>query len=475
MAGDKILGYGELRERVREARQQLRRAGVSEGDNVAIACGNTVAFVVCYLAVLGVGGVAVPVNPAAPQRELAREVSVVRAQLLLVPAGEVSSLVEEGGGGAQVVEVSEEGPPRGARGGEEPGLVDRRDDDLAALMFTAGTAGAPKAARLTHGNMLSNLEQIQRHPALRVDADDVVLGALPLFHIFGLGVVLGSALNAGASLVLMERYSPAEAIDLIEANGVTVLPGVPPMFDSLRREASSRPDSLSSVRRAVCGAAPLLPEAQAEFSERFGIPLWQGYGLTEASPLVTSSLVGGKPKPGSIGKPVEGVEVRLVDTDGRDSLVGDPGEIWVRGPNVFDGYWEDDTATKEVLTADGWLRTGDVAVADEEGDLWLVDRRKDLVIVSGFNVFPAEVEDVLLTHPDITDAAVVGVPDESTGEAVKAFVVSRQDPSRPPLREADVIHYCAGHLARYKCPRQVAFVDALARGATGKLLRQQLR
>jgi long-chain acyl-CoA synthetase len=232
------------------------------------------------------------------------------------------------------------------------------------------------------------------------------------------------------------------------------------------------PDALSGVRLVLSGGAPLTPEVAAGFRERFGVTIWDGYGLTEASPVVTTTLTGGEPKVGSIGAPIPGVQVRLVDAEGEDALAGDPGEIWVRGENVFAGYWQDEEATAAVLTEDRWLRTGDIAVADDDGYLFIVDRSKDLIIVSGFNVFPAEVEEVLLLHPAIAAAAVVGVTHPYSGEAVKAFVVAE---SGRHLEEDEVIEFCAQHLARYKCPSSVSFVDSLPRGLAGKLLRRELR
>jgi long-chain acyl-CoA synthetase len=230
-------------------------------------------------------------------------------------------------------------------------------------------------------------------------------------------------------------------------------------------------DAMRSVRLAISGAAKLPEEVAAAFTARFGVPVFEGYGLTEAGPVVTTG-VGDLPRPGSVGVPVPGVEVRLVDADGDDVEAGDPGEIWVRGPNVFAGYWQDPEATARVLTPDGWLRTGDVAVADADGWLYLVDRRKDLIIVSGFNVYPAEVEEVLRAHPRIAEAAVVGEPDPYSGEAVKAFVVPV---AGTHLDEDEVIAHCASRLARYKCPTRVAFVEALPRNAVGKALRRALR
>jgi long-chain acyl-CoA synthetase len=226
------------------------------------------------------------------------------------------------------------------------------------------------------------------------------------------------------------------------------------------------------VRLATSGAAPLPEETAAGFQRRFGVPIRQGYGLTEAAPVVSSALPEGPDKPTSIGLPMPGVEVRLVDEGGDDALAGDAGEIWVRGPNVFSGYWENPDATAAALTADGWLRTGDVAVTDDDGWLYIVDRAKDLIIVSGFNVYPAEVEDALLEHPGIAGVAVVGVAHPHSGETVKAFVVA--EPGRL-LEEDEVIEFCASRLARYKCPTKVMFVESLPQGLGGKVLRRALR
>jgi len=241
-----------------------------------------------------------------------------------------------------------------------------------------------------------------------------------------------------------------------------------------RREPLDGGDRRALARSREHGARlhPLAVEVQRAFQERFGLPLHQGYGLTEASPVVTTTGSEGEPRLGSIGVPLPGVEVRLVDADGDDTLVGDPGEIWVRGANVFVGYWGDDEATQRVLDHDGWLHTGDVAVADHDGYLFIVDRSKDLIIVSGFNVYPAEVEEVLLLHEGVAEVAVVGMPHPHTGEAVKAFVVAAPGAH---LDEEELVSHCARHLARYKAPSAVEFFDALPKGGTGKILKKELR
>jgi long-chain acyl-CoA synthetase len=443
--------YGELAGRAAEAAGALKTLGVQSGDRVAIEAHNAVAFVVSYIGALRVGAVAVPLNTHAPDAELTRELSAAEPAIVLRP-------------------------PLDGTGDADPAETVARDDsDTAVLLFTAGTAGAPKAAMLTHGNLASNISQVLGHPGLALTADDVTLGALPFFHVFGLNAVLGIALAAGAATVLLEHFDAAGAVRAVRDHRVTVLAGVPAMYHAfLELDESAAPsDSFASVRLAVSGAAPLGDELFDGMRKRFDVVVHEGYGLTEASPIVTTSAIGRRePAPGSIGPPLPGVEVRLVDADETDVLPGDPGEIWVHGPNVFPGFWRDPDATAQALTSDGWLRTGDIAVMDDAGELSLVDRAKDLVIVSGFNVYPAEVEQVLLDHPDVADSAVVGEPDPRTGEAVVAFVVP--EPGRQPDPDALLAH-CTRSLARYKCPARVEVVDALPRSFAGKVLRRELR
>jgi len=314
---------------------------------------------------------------------------------------------------------------------------------------------------------------VQAHPGLQIRADDVALAVLPFFHVFGLNVSLGVGLTAGAAIVLQDHFDAARAVELVRARDVTILAGVPTMFDdvlALPEELASTV-SFASLRLAVSGAAALPLELAEGFRSRFGVTIHEGYGLTEAAPIVTTTAVVDVPRFGSIGPPLPGVEVRLVGDDLEDVVAGDPGEIWVRGPNVFAGYWDDPEATARVLV-DGWLRTGDVAVVDDDGFLSLVDRKKDLIIVSGFNVFPAEVEDALLANDAIEDAAVIGLPHPRTGESVAAWVVPRDGVTLTP---EDVREHAARYLARYKVPATVEIVAALPRNEAGKLLRRELR
>ncbi len=471
--------FGELQEQVAALRGGLTRLGVGRGDRVAIIANNNWYFVVTYLATLGVGGVAVPLNPQTPPAAIASELGSVgavaamigpsaRSAMEQVPPDAIASLEHRIGAGFE---------PDGGTSldslmdGEPAPMVEVDESDLAVLVFTSGTAGSPKAAMLTHGNLLVNLRQIAAASEEGPGPDDVGFGLLPMFHIYGLNVVLGMALGSGSAMVLIERFDPVAALEAIEKHGITMVSGPPNMWAAFAGLTGVDPGAMSSVRMAVSGAAKLSPEVAVAMAERYGVKVTEGYGLTEASPVVATGLGLDTPV-GSVGVPVPGLEVRLVDLDGRDVLVGDTGEVWVRGPNVFKGYWNDEEATSRVLDDDGWLRTGDLAVVDDDGFLYLVDRIKDLIIVSGFNVFPAEVEEVLLEHPAIESAAVVGVPHPYTGESVRAYVVARGGFS---IEEDDVIDFVAGRLARYKCPSKVTFVEQIPVGLGGKVLRKALR
>ena len=474
--------YGALRTEVEALRRGLRAIGVVPGERVVLLCGNTPTFVATYLAVVGIGAVAVPLNPASPAPELAAQIAAVDAGTVLVSplaAGpwrgisrsEVPSVVRAVALDGAELDPTAPGHVDGARlpTGDDGSVTQVGADDLAVLVFTSGTAGSPRAACLSHGNLLANIGQSQASGD-RIEATDVVFCVLPLHHIFGLNVVLGISLSVGACVVLVQRFDPVTALETLHERKVTVVPGAPPMWVSWAGFERASADAFSGVRLALSGAAKLPEETALRMRERFGITVCEGYGLTEAGPTVTSSA--GLPlHPGSIGKVLVGVHVRLVDDQGDDAMAGDPGEIWVNGPNVFQGYWHDDEATARALTPDGWLRTGDIAVTDDDGFVFLVDRAKDLIIVSGFNVFPAEVEEVLAEHPGIAEVAVVGVAHPHTGEAVRAYVVTR-----PGVRldEEQVIAFCGEHLARYKCPTKVLFVDELPRGISGKLLRREL-
>ncbi|MBK9179700.1 MAG: long-chain fatty acid--CoA ligase [Acidimicrobiales bacterium] len=474
------ITYGALRDQVAGLRGSLVSLGIEPGDRVGMLCANNPYFVLSYLAILGAGAVAVPINPLSPAAEMAQELATVGARAVVVGPRARAAWSTVDRSSLPVLEHVIASQGHGLRdaltfedllAGSPTPLVERHDDDVAVLMFTSGTAGSPRAAMLSHGNLRANLEQTQLAPGRALVPGDVVLGVLPLFHIFGLNVVLGLTLFVGASVVLVERFDPSSSVDTIREWGVTAVSGAPPMWTAWAGLPDVDPAAFAGLRIAASGAAKLPEDVAERFEARFGVAISEGYGLTEAAPVVTSAA-GLTTRHGSIGVPLPGVELRLVDEQGDDVLVGDAGEIWVRGPGVFKGYWNDPEATRAALTADGWLRTGDIAVVADDGRLFLVDRIKDLIIVSGFNVFPAEVEEVLLEHPDVREAAVVGVAHPYTGEAVKAYVVVEGGAS---VEEDELIEFCADRLARYKCPSKIMFVDELPRGLGGKVLRRVLR
>jgi len=474
------MTYGELRARVGAVAGGLVESGAGPGDRVALLAANNLLFVASYFGALAAGCVAVPLNPLSPPRELARELASIDARVLV--AGPAAAAAVAGIDRTEVPALIDVVAPRGAGIESATPFEDwleadtlptaaRLPGDPAVLIFTAGTAGPPKAAVLSHGNLRSNLEQVQEVPGRALTDTDISLGVLPLFHIYGLNVVLGLTLFVGGRVVLAERFDPATALETIRNHGVTAIAGAPPMWHAWSTLPGAPDDSFATVRIAASGAAPLARDVAAAMKTRFGVEVGEGYGLTEASPVVTTSVPGGA-RLGSVGRALPGIEIRLVDEDGEDALVGDPGEVWVRGPNVFTGYWHDDAATRAALTPEGWLRTGDIAVTDDDGYLYLVDRAKDLIIVSGFNVYPAEVEEVLLEHPGVAQVAVVGVGHPHTGEAVKAFVVPTPGWE---LEEDSLVEHCCARLARYKCPTKVMFVGELPHGLAGKVLRRTLR
>jgi long-chain acyl-CoA synthetase len=481
--GGREKTYGELREVVARVRGGLVDLGVAHGDRIAVISQNNRYFVDVYLAALGLGAITVPLNPTSPAPELAHEIATVGASVVVVgPTAAATWAAIDAADVPSVQHVviatdagSAESGPLGAisfeqlTAGAPTAAIDVDADDLAVMIFTSGTAGSPRAAMISHGNLQANLDQ-GLSAAAGISSSDVVYGVLPMFHIFGLNVVLGLTLARGATLVLVQRFDPSTALDTIRERAITVVPGAPPLWLAFSHMDDAPADSFATVRLALTGAAKMPEEAMRRLHERFGLVLSEGYGLTEASPVVTSSA-GLPQKIGSVGKVLDGMRVRVVDENGDDVLRGDAGEVWVQGPNVFRGYYNDAEATARALGTDGWLRTGDIAVTDDDGYLYLVDRAKDLIIVSGFNVFPAEVEEVLAAHPAVSEVGVIGVPHPHSGEAVKAFVVLRRDTHAD---EETLIDWCLDHIARYKCPSKILFVDELPRNVSGKLLRREL-
>lgn len=459
--GDLRLTYGELRHRVDAVRARLHEAGIGVDDPLAILAGNEIDFAVTTLAGLGLGARIVPVRPNSPLPELERKLASVKPKLLCLGEAGVWIAEQNVDVGVPTLDLAVD-----AESGPAPAVVDRHPDDLAFLMLTSGVASDAKVAMLSHGNLAWAQDAILNRGDLGLQAHDVTLGVLPFSHIFGLNLVLLATLKVGGSIVLQRRFDEVESLQLVKKFGITTLAGAPPMWHRWS-QAEGPDDSMASVRHASSGAAALPLKVFEAMRDRFGIEVAEGYGLTETSPIVTWSR-GIAVKPTSVGKVIEGAEVVLVEPDGTPVDVGDTGEVVVRSPGVFKGYLDSPGLTDAVLTDDGWFWTGDVGVFDEDGYLYLVDRIKDVVIVSGFNVYPSEVEGVLMEHPLVRGAVVVGEEDLDTGETVVAHVLGAVDADELDL-------FARANLSRYKCPTSYRFVDELPVAPTGKLIRRELR
>jgi long-chain acyl-CoA synthetase len=477
-AGGRSLTWAELEDEVGRVATGLAASGIVGGHRVLIAIGNRIEFVTTYLGVLRAQAVAVPINPLAKAGEISRMIVDSGTRMVVVDADTVAAVRE--------AVATLESPPRlvavgatlqpGERGYDQlraqsakpmPSLQD--PEKLAALLYTSGTSGLPRAAMLTHRALLANIEQVAQVEPPMMHGDDVVLGVLPLFHVYGLNAVLGGVLRHRAKLVLVERFDPQETLAIIDDEACSVVPVAPPVFAYWRGEKDLK-ERLGPVRLMLSGSAPLSPGVVTEFTERTGVPVHQGYGLTEASPVVTSTLCSVTNQVGSVGAALPGIDIRLLDDDGRPPEGDDPGEIEIRGANLFSGYWPDGAGGPD---AEGWWPTGDVGFLDDSGDLFLVDRLKELVIVSGFNVYPVEVEDVIEEVPGVVEVAVIGVSDDQTGEAVVAYV--RTADADPDAVAEAVREHCAVRLARFKQPSRIEMVEALPRTVTGKVQKGRLR
>jgi long-chain acyl-CoA synthetase len=432
---------------------------------------NTPEFcIVCY-GVLRAGGTVVPMNPLLKSREVEYYLSDSGAGLLFAAAdspGEPAPGAAAAGarfvpaGAADLAALLQAQLPA-------PGVADRADDDTALILYTSGTTGQPKGAELSHANLRTNA-QLSAETLFSLSPSDVVMGCLPLFHVFGLTCGLNTSVNSGATLALLARFDPGQALEIIQRCRVTVFEGVPTMYAALLHHPDRDRYDLSSLRICVSGGAALPVELLRSFEAAFGTMILEGYGLSETSPVAAFNHPDRERKPGSIGTPVRGVQLRLVTPDGTDVPDGEVGEIAVSGPNVMKGYWGRPEATKETIP-DGWLRTGDLARQDEDGYFFIVDRKKDLVIRGGFNVYPREIEEVLYEHPAVAEAAVIGIPHPTLGEEIGAAAALKPGASATP---DELRAFVKARVAAYKYPRHVWLVDALPKGATGKILRREV-
>ena len=470
VAGDRRLSWAELDAAVDRAAAGFTAHGLSADDRVAVQLPNGLDWLRAALGALRAGLVVVPVNTAYTDPELEYVLTDSGAALLVTSADRAP---------VAGVPVSV-GPP------EADGPVPEVAVDPAApsfLAYTSGTTGRPRGAILTAAALRANQEQCLAMTPPVVREDDRVLLVLPLFHVYGLNAGFGLVAATGACAVLQATFDPRSSLALMAEERVTAVPGAPPMYQAWLAAADAVGDDalrggFAAMRMASSGAAPLPEDVWAAMRDRAGVTVWEGYGLTEASPVVASTLATGRAKPNCIGGPLPGVELVLRDTAASEDAHGGhadedleegPGEIWVRGANLFAGYWPDGA---DGPGADGWLGTGDLAYRDADGDLHLVDRRSDLILVSGFNVYPAEVERVLDAHPAVAESAVIGVPDARTGAAVRAVVVVRPGEQ---LTFEELQAHAAGSLARYKVPTSVHFLASLPHSLTGKVSRARLR
>jgi long-chain acyl-CoA synthetase len=468
---DVSVSYRELDEASARVAGVLADRGFSVGDRVGIMLPNVPWFAMCYYGVLRAGGVVVPMNVLLKRREVAFYLRDPEAVLLFAWEGFAEEAVagaEEAG--ARCVLVAP-GEFENVLAAVEPRfeVVDREADEVAVILYTSGTTGTPKGASLTHSNLVRNCEASRS--LFDLGSDAVTLGALPLFHSFGQTCGLNATIAAGGTLTLIPRFDPAKALSIIERDRVNVFLGVPTMYGAMLHHPERENFSTSSLQLCGSGGSAMPVELLRGFDEAFGCKVLEGYGLSETSPVASFNHRDRERRPGSIGTPIEGVEMKVVDEDGNEVEQGEVGEIVIRGHNVMKGYWGRPDATAEAIDDEGWLHTGDMARVDEDGYFFIVDRKKDMIIRGGYNVYPREIEEVLYEHPAVREAAVLGVPHESLGEEVGAAVALKHG------AETDVDElrqFVKEQVAAYKYPRVIWFVDELPKGPTGKILKREI-
>jgi long-chain acyl-CoA synthetase len=448
----------------------LEQHGFQPGDRVGVMLPNVPYFPVVYYGILRAGGVVVPMNVLLKEREVAYYLGDSGARLLFA-WGEFGEEARPGAeaAGAALVEVA---PGFEAQIGAAPartGLAEVADEDTAVILYTSGTTGKPKGAELTHANLYGNAKT-KLETLIQLSEDDVILGALPLFHSFGQTAAMNAGMMAGACLSLLPRFDPVKAMRIMERDRVSVFLGVPTMYNALLAvPEAERPDT-SSLRVCISGGASLPVEVLRAFDRQFGAKILEGYGLSETSPVASFNHPDRERKPGSIGTPIRDVEMKVFDENDREVAQGEVGEIVIKGPNVMKGYWQRPDATAEAMRG-GWFHSGDLAKVDEDGYFFIVDRKKDLIIRGGYNVYPREVEEVLYEHPAVAEAAVVAVPHDELGEEVGAAVALKAGAEATP---EELQAFVKERVAAYKYPRHVWLVPELPKGPTGKILKREI-
>lgn len=480
------VSYSVLDSQVSATAAALLESGLipsRSGDRVALLMGNSIEFVVSYFGIVRAGLVPIPLNPGYTAREISEILEISEAKILLVSQEFAELGADSVPDSCPAMLCQEITSPRDSIRNflkeSVKSLVRKPDakidfpriatDDLGLLLFTSGSDGTPKGVMLTNANLVSNVLSLLelRNPPI-VSAEDTVLAVLPLFHIYGLNTVLTLALAAGASVVILDRFDASESLDVIAREHVTTVAGAPAMY-LLWSRIPSVSNSMRPVRLLSSGGAPLPIEVFNRFEELTGMRIFEGYGMTETSPVITSTVVNSMARAGCVGLPIAGTSIRIMADSGDEAEFGDPGEIWVKGPGVFLGYWPNRDSGPDSY---GWFGTGDIGYQDADGALHLVDRRRELIIVNGFNVFPREVEVALEALTDVAEAAVLGRPDTETGEAVSALIVLVPGSSATPESIGVAV---ALSLARFKCPTQIRVVQSLPKSATGKIAKGRLR
>jgi long-chain acyl-CoA synthetase len=468
---DTEVSYALLDEGSKRVAGILREKGVGPGDRVGIMLPNVPYFPIVYYGILRAGAVVVPMNVLLKGREVGFYLKDSGAKVLFA-WGDFGEAAGAGAdeAGAELIAVAPGAFEQLVMAAEPvQGVVDRAGDDDAVILYTSGTTGTPKGAQLTHDNLRRNAEVSRGlHDT---SADDVILGALPLFHSFGQTCTLNAGIGAGATITLLPRFDPAKALEIIQRDKVTIFMGVPTMYGAMLHAPGREDADLSSLRLCVSGGASLPLELMREFEAAFDAVILEGYGLSETSPVASFNHSAENRKSGSIGTPIEGVEMKVVDADDNEVPTGEVGEIVIKGHNVMKGYWGRDDATQEAIR-DGWFHSGDMAKVDEDGYFFIVDRKKDMIIRGGYNVYPREVEEVLYEHPAVREAAVVGIPHPDWGEEVGAAVALKEGES---VTAQELRDYVKEQVASYKYPREIWFVDELPKGPTGKILKRDIQ
>jgi len=459
--------YAELDDLTARVAGLLAEAGVAVGDRVGVMLPNVPEFAVTYYGTLRAGAVVVPMNPLLKAREVAHYLGNSGAKLIFATPTAADEVRAGAPADCQVIVVDQTFAGRLTAATPLAEVPERGSDDTAVILYTSGTTGLPKGAELTHSNLMSNAELLWTD-LVAMTSQDVVFGGLPLFHVFGQTCGLNATMLCGASIVLLPRFDAATAQGLILEQGITIIVAVPTMFTAL-----AEGDSIvaPALRVAASGGAALPVEVLARFEARWNCTVLEGYGLSETSPCATFNHMGRPRKVGSVGEAVYGVDDCIFGEDGVELPIGEVGEIAVRGKNVMKGYWNAPEATAKAIRPDGWFLTGDLGREDEDGYFFIVDRKKDLIIRGGYNVYPRELEEVFYEHPDVIEVAVIGIPHSTHGEEVGAAVVLREGST---TTADDLRTYLRERVAAYKYPRAVWLLDALPKGPTGKILKRMI-